>query len=74
MPLISEAVTSSEPNQSTPCPKPSPLSARISAWPSANVATPIGMFTKKTQCQLSASVSTPPARSPSEPPATETKT
>ena len=55
--LISEAVTSSEPSQSTPCPKPSPLSARISARPSTNVATPIGRLTKKTQCQLSAWVS-----------------
>ena len=37
MALISEAVTSSEPSQSTPCPSPSPRSARISARPSANV-------------------------------------
>ena len=74
MALISEAVTSSEPSQSTPCPMPSPLSARISAWPSANVAMPIGRLTKKTQCQLSAWVSTPPASRPSEPPATETNT
>ena len=74
MALISEAVTRSEPSQSTPCLKPSPLSARISAWPRANVARPIGRLTKKTQCQLSASVSRPPARSPSEPPATDTKT
>ena len=36
--------------------------------------TPIGMFTKNTQCQLSACVSRPPASSPSEPPATETNT
>ena len=57
MALISEAVTSSEPSQSTPCPRPSPRSARISARPSAKVATPIGRLTKKTQCQLSASVS-----------------
>ena len=67
-------MTSAEPSQSTPCPNPSPLSVLISAWPSTNVAMPIGMFTKKTQCQLSVSVSTPPARSPSEPPATDTKT
>ena len=38
MALISDAVTSSEPSQSTPCSSPSPLSARISAWPSAKVA------------------------------------
>src|SRR4029077_13327773 len=39
-----------------------------------NAATPIGRLTKKTQCQLKASVRTPPARSPSEPPATDTNT
>ena len=35
---------------------------------------PIGRLTKNTQCQLSAWVSTPPASSPSEPPATDTNT
>ncbi len=74
MALISEAVTSAEPIQSTPCPSPSPSSAGIRNWPSASVIKPIGMFTKNTQCQLSASVSTPPASSPSEPPATDTNT
>ena len=38
------------------------------------MATPIGRLTKKTQCQLSASVSSPPASRPSEPPATDTNT
>ena len=37
------------------------------------VATPIGMLTKKIQCQLIVSVSTPPSSSPIEPPATATK-
>ena len=71
---MSDAVTSSEPSQSTPRSIPSPLSSRISARPSANVATPIGRLTKNTQCQLSASVSNPPASRPSEPPATDTNT
>ena len=70
---MSDAVTSSEPTQSTPS-SPSPLSERMSARPSANVAAPIGRLTKKTQCQLSASVSTPPASRPREPPATDTNT
>ena len=34
---------------------------------------PIGMFTKKIQCQLIDSVRTPPASSPIEPPAEATK-
>ncbi len=38
------------------------------------VAMPMGTFTKKIQCQLSAWVSTPPARRPIEPPPTATKT
>ena len=38
------------------------------------MAAPIGRLTKKTQCQLSASVSRPPTSRPSEPPATETNT
>ena len=72
--LISEAVTSAEPIQSTPCSRPSPLSAPMKRWPRTKVATPIGRLTKKTQCQLRAWVSTPPASSPSEPPATDTNT
>ena len=37
------------------------------------VATPIGRFTKKIQCQLMAWVSTPPASRPIAPPAAATK-
>ncbi len=37
------------------------------------VSAPIGMLTKKIQCQLIASVSTPPASRPIEPPALATK-
>src|SRR5579872_4464622 len=74
MALINDPVTSSEPAQSTPCSRPRPLSPRISSRPSANVATPIGRLTKKTQCQLRAWVRSPPARRPREPPATETNT
>jgi hypothetical protein len=37
------------------------------------VAIPIGMFTKKTQCQLIDWVSTPPARRPAEAPPDATK-
>jgi hypothetical protein len=72
--LMSEAVTSTEPTQSTPCSNPRPLSARMSACPRARVARPIGRLTKKTQCQLSAWVRRPPASRPTEPPATETNT
>ena len=74
MALMSDAVTSSEPTQSTPCSSPSPRSARMSARPSTKVTMPMGRLTKKTQCQLRACVSRPPARRPSEPPATETNT
>ncbi len=72
MPIAS--VTSSEPSQSTPCLMPSPLSAGISARPASTAMMPIGRLTKKIQCQLSSWVSTPPASSPSEPPATAVKT
>ncbi len=37
------------------------------------VTIPIGMFTKKIQCQLIDCVSTPPTSSPIEPPAEATK-
>ncbi len=50
---------------------PSPSSTRRSA--NSAVATPIGRLTKKIQCQLMASVSTPPTSRPIEPPATATK-
>ena len=40
---------------------------------SAYTATPIGMLTRKIQCQLSKSVSTPPARTPIVPPPEATK-
>src|SRR5262249_13230094 len=39
----------------------------------ANTAAPIGMLTRKIQCQFSLSVSTPPRRTPTEPPPAATK-
>ena len=40
---------------------------------SANTATPIGRLTRKTQCQLSVSVRTPPSSTPMLPPPAITK-
>ena len=48
------AVTSTEPSQSTPCPRPRPVSRGISARPARTWRAPIGRLTKKIQCQLSA--------------------
>src|ERR1700684_1685607 len=65
---------SPEPSQSRwPMPLVSP-SAGMRTRPRAIVARPIGRLTKKIQCQDSAWVSTPPASSPSEPPATAANT
>ena len=61
------------PGMSAPSPKPMPLSLSSSRCASTAVAMPIGMFTKKIQCQLIDWVSTPPASSPTEPPAEATK-
>jgi hypothetical protein len=46
----------------------------MSTRPAMPTARPIGMFTKKIQCQLSSWVSAPPSSRPSEPPATEANT
>ena len=74
MALARDAVTSTDPSQSIPWLSPSPLSARITVRPRRKVATPIGRFTKKAQCQLNVCVRNPPASRPREPPATETNT
>ena len=50
-----------------------PLSFSIRRIASTAVAIPIGMFTKKIQCQLIDWVRTPPSSSPIEPPADATK-
>ena len=69
-----DSVTSTDPTTSTPCLMPRPTFSTTKMRPRISVAMPIGTFTKKIQCQLSACVSTPPARSPMEPPPTATKT
>src|SRR4051794_10501245 len=74
MAVISDAVISIDPRQSTSRAPPNPGSAGMSARPAAMVAAPIGRLTKKIQCQLSTSVIAPPASRPSDPPATATKT
>ena len=72
--VISETVTRNEPSQSTPCSRPMPRSWGMRMRPKAIAARPMGRLTKKIQCQLSASVRAPPARRPSEPPATAVNT
>ena len=64
---------SSAPGASAPRASPTPRSAGMRRRANTAVATPIGTFTKKIQCQLIDSVSTPPATSPTEPPAEATK-
>jgi hypothetical protein len=70
---ISAPVTSTAPGRSAPRSRPIPRSGASSRRATSQVATPIGMFTKKIQCQLMASVSTPPASRPIEAPAAATK-
>ena len=72
-PSISALVISAAPGRSAPLSRPMPSSAWISRAPATAAKTPIGRFTKKIQCQLIASVSTPPSSSPSEAPAAATK-
>jgi hypothetical protein len=72
-PSISAPVTSPAPNTSAPRRTPTPTSLPTSLIASNAVATPIGRFTKKIQCQLIACVMTPPASSPIEAPAEATK-
>jgi len=62
----------SAPGTSAPCLRPRPSSGAIRRTAAAPVAMPIGTLTKKIQCQLIDSVSTPPASSPTEPPAEAT--
>ena len=70
---MSAAVISTAPRTSTPSPNPRPRSAGSSRTAASAVAMPIGMLTKKIQCQLMASAITPPTISPIEPPAEATK-
>ena len=65
-------VSSMAPGRSAPAVRPIPSSAGTSLIASSAVAIPSGTLTKKIQCQLIVSVSTPPASSPIEPPATAT--
>ena len=70
---INDAVIVIAPAKSTRpvAPGPFPVGSRRSER--MYTATPIGMLTRKIQCQLSASVSTPPASTPITPPAESTK-
>jgi hypothetical protein len=61
-------VISNAPSQSTPRRRPGAGDSSIRTRPSRNAAAPIGRLMKKIQCQLSASVSEPPASRPIEPP------
>ncbi len=70
---MSAAVISTAPGTSAPSRRPMPGSASSSRLASSPVAIPIGMLTKKIQCQSSDCVSTPPASNPTEPPAEATK-
>ena len=70
---ISAPVISTAPGMSAPWARPMPLSRPISRTAMIAVAMPIGMLTKKIQCQLIDSVRTPPASRPIEPPAEATK-
>ena len=65
---MSDSVTVAAPATSTfarPWPRPPGIRANVSA----NTAAPIGRLTRKTQCQLSVSVRTPPSSTPMLPPA-----
>jgi len=69
---INEPTSRSAPGTSAPLLMPMPSSRwriRVAAMP---VSRPIGMFTKKIQCQLIACVSTPPASRPIDAPAEAT--
>ena len=70
---ISEPVINTAPAKSAPSPKPIPRSRSIRRTANAAVAIPIGRLTKKIQCQLIASVSTPPRIRPIEAPPAATK-
>ena len=72
-PSRSAAVTRRAPGASAPLPSPIPGSASSNRRAKTAVMIPIGMLTRKIQCQLSASVRKPPARSPIDAPAAATK-
>ncbi len=69
---ISELVTSTAPMTSAPPAKPCPTSEGTNRSAARATKTPIGTLTKKIQCQLTACVMTPPASSPTAPPADAT--
>jgi hypothetical protein len=70
---MSEAVTVTAPATSSFAPASCPLLAGSSFSESATTAAPIGMLTRKIQCQSSTSVRTPPSSTPIEPPPEATK-
>jgi hypothetical protein len=72
-PSISPPMSSAALGRSAPAASPIPSRSGTSLIANSPVAMPIGMLTKKIQCQLIVSVRTPPTRSPIEPPATATK-
>ncbi len=69
---IKALVISAAPGTSAPARRPMPGSSGTSRRAASAVATPIGRFTKKIQCQLIDCVSTPPASRPTDPPAEAT--
>src|SRR5829696_2601990 len=62
-------VSSAAPGRSAPAPRPMPFGSGTRRSAKNAVASPIGRLMKKIQCQEIASVSTPPASRPIEPPA-----
>ena len=70
--VISDAVTVIAPKTSSR-PPAAPRPAGRSRSDSAHTATPMGRLTRKIQCQLSTSVSTPPSTTPMLPPPAATK-
>ena len=73
MPDISPVVTSTAPTTSAPAARPSPRSFGSTGNAIAIAASPIGRLMKKIQCQLRASVRTPPRTWPIDAPAAPVK-
>ena len=73
MPIIRPPISRIAPGTSAPLARPMPGLSSISLTVKTAVAIPIGTLMKKIQCQLIASVRTPPASRPIEPPAEATK-
>ncbi len=69
---MSPVVRTAAPGRSAPSSRPIPSSARTNRLVRIAVAMPTGTLMKKIQCQLMASVSTPPASRPIDPPAEAT--